>query len=288
MSGKLVLVGTPIGNLEDFSPRALRALQEADFIAAEDTRVSRGLCTHFGVQKPMVSYFEHNARRRGEEIVRRIEAGEVCALVTDAGMPCISDPGEDIVALCAERNLPVEVVPGPNAAVSALAVSGLPTGRFVFEGFLGTDRRERDERLRELCAERRTIIFYEAPHRLVRTLEDLYAAFGERRTALVRELTKIHEETLRLPLSKAAAHFREAEPRGEYVIIVEGALAPAGEEVSLEEAVSMTLSRAQSGVPLPKAAREVAALTGYARAALYSGALRAREDGAEGAFSNRG
>ncbi len=288
MSGKLVLVGTPIGNLEDLSPRALRALREADFIAAEDTRVSAKLCTHFGVQKPMVSYFEHNARRRGEEIIRRIEAGEVCALVTDAGMPCISDPGEGIVALCAQRDLPVEVVPGPSAFVTALAVSGLPAGRFVFEGFLDTGRRERDERLQELRAERRTIIFYEAPHRLARTLADLYTAFGERRTALVRELTKIHEETLRLPLSKAVERFREMEPRGEFVIVVEGAPAPAAEEIPLEEAVSMTLSRAQAWLPLSKAAREVAALTGYARTALYSGALRARENRAEEDPSGRG
>lgn len=279
MSGKLVLVGTPIGNLEDFSPRALRALQEADLIAAEDTRVSRKLCTHFGVQKPMISYFEHNAHRRGEEIAARIENGEVCALVTDAGMPCISDPGEEIVALCAQRGIAVEVVPGPNAAVSALAVSGLPTGRFVFEGFLPAERRERSERLEEISSERRTLIFYEAPHRLLRTLEELHAALGERRIALVKELTKVHETVLRTTLSEAIAHLQEQPPRGEYVIIMEGA--PKKEEqreFTLEEAVTLTLSTAASGMPLSRAAKEVAALTGHARAALYAGALKQKEE----------
>lgn len=223
LGGVLYLVGTPIGNLSDISERALKVLSEVDFIAAEDTRNSGKLLSYFDIKKPMVSYFEHNKRERGEIIVSRIEAGESCALITDAGMPAISDPGEDIVRICAERGVPVSVVPGPCAAVSALAMSGLFTGKFVFEGFLSTANNERREALESLQNERRTIIFYEAPHKLRGTLADLMKAFGNRKISLCRELTKLNEEVLRMTLSEAIAYYEENQPRGEYVLVLEGA-----------------------------------------------------------------
>ena len=221
--GTLYLVGTPIGNLSDISERALKVLSEVDFIAAEDTRNSGKLLSYFGIKKPMVSYFEHNKRERGEAIVARIEAGEACALVTDAGMPAISDPGEDIVRICAEKGVPVSVVPGPCAAISALAMSGLFTGKFTFEGFLSTANNERRDALEALKNERKTIIFYEAPHKLRGTLADLYKAFGNRKISLCRELTKLNEEVLRMTLEGAIAYYEENQPRGEYVLIMEGA-----------------------------------------------------------------
>ena len=223
LGGVLYLVGTPIGNLSDISERALKVLSEVDFIAAEDTRNSGKLLSYFDIKKPMVSYFEHNKRERGEMIVSRIEAGESCALITDAGMPAISDPGEDIVRICAERGVPVSVVPGPCAAVSALAMSGLFTGKFVFEGFLSTANNERREALESLQNERRTIIFYEAPHKLRGTLADLMKAFGDRKISLCRELTKLNEEVLRMTISEAIAYYEENQPRGEYVLVLEGA-----------------------------------------------------------------
>ena len=223
LGGTLYLVGTPIGNLADISERALKVLSEVDFIAAEDTRNSGKLLSYFGIKKPMMSYFEHNKRERGEMIVSRIEGGESCALITDAGMPAISDPGEDIVRICAEKGVPVSVVPGPCAAVSALAVSGLFTGKFVFEGFLSTATNERREALENLKNETRTVIFYEAPHKLKGTLADLYKAFGNRKISLCRELTKINEEILRFTLEGAIAYYEENAPRGEYVLVMEGA-----------------------------------------------------------------
>ena len=229
----LYVVGTPIGNLGDFSPRAVEILKQVDFIAAEDTRVTLKLLNHFGIQKPLVSYYEHNLRQRGQEILRRLEAGETAAVVSDAGMPCISDPGEDLVRLCAQAGVEVQVIPGPSAAVSALAVSGLPTSRFTFEGFLSTNRKNRGEHLDSLKQERRTMIFYEAPHKLPTTLEDLKEAFGgDRRIALCRELTKLHEQVLRMDLEQAAAYARETPPRGEYVLVVEGCPEPEGEAMN--------------------------------------------------------
>jgi 16S rRNA (cytidine1402-2'-O)-methyltransferase len=220
----LYLVGTPIGNLADITERAKKVLSEVDFIAAEDTRASGKLLAYYGIKKPLISYFEHNKRERGEVIVSRIlETGESCALITDAGMPAISDPGEDLVRLCAERGVRVSVVPGPCAAVSALAMSGLFTGKFVFEGFLPTGKGERREALTALKDEKRTVIFYEAPHKLKRTLADLFEAFGERKISLCRELTKINEEVIRTTLESAIAYYEEREPRGEYVLIMEGA-----------------------------------------------------------------
>lgn len=221
--GTLYLVTTPIGNLSDLSERAKKVLAGVDFIAAEDTRNSAKLLALFGIKQPMVSYYEHNKRERGEIICARIEAGESCALVTDAGMPGISDPGEDIVKLCAERNIPVTAVPGPCAAMTALTLSGLFTAKFAFEGFLTTNKGERMKRLKTLKTDDRTLIFYEAPHKLRATLSDLFEIFGDRRISLCRELTKLNEEIIRTTLSDAVSLYSEHEPRGEYVLVVEGA-----------------------------------------------------------------
>ncbi len=222
-AGTLYLVATPIGNLADLSERAIKVLSEVDFIAAEDTRNSLRLLSHLGISKPMVSYFEHNKRERGEQIAARLESGESCALITDAGTPAISDPGEDMVALCAARSIPVTSVPGPVASITALTLSGLPTGRFTFEGFLSVNKSERRARLEELKSEKRTMLFHEAPHKLCATLDDFLTYFGkDRRIAICRELTKTHEEILRMTLSDAVAYHQTTAPRGEYVLVVEG------------------------------------------------------------------
>ncbi len=222
-SGVLYLVATPIGNLGDLSERAVKVLSEVDFIAAEDTRNSMRLLTHLGISKPMVSYFEHNKRERGEQIAERLENGESCALITDAGTPAISDPGEDMVALCAARGIRVSSIPGPVASIVALTLSGLPTGRFTFEGFLSVNKAERRAHLSELQNERRTMLFHEAPHKLKATLKDLAAAFGsDRRIAICRELTKLNEEVLRMTLGEATVYYESNEPRGEYVLVLAG------------------------------------------------------------------
>lgn len=223
-SGVLYLVATPIGNLADLSERAIKVLTDVDFIAAEDTRNSMKLLSYLGISKPMVSYFEHNKRERGEQIAQRLEAGESCALITDAGTPAISDPGEDMVALCAAKGIKVSSIPGPVASITALTLSALPTGRFCFEGFLSVNKAERRQRLHELSNETRTMLFHEAPHKLRATLKDLSSAFGsDRRIALCRELTKLNEEVLRLTLGEAIDYYTDREPRGEYVLVVEGA-----------------------------------------------------------------
>lgn len=219
----LYLVPTPIGNLTDISERALKVLSEVDFVAAEDTRNTGLLLSRYGISKPLISYFEHNKRERGEIIVARIEAGESCALVTDAGTPAISDPGEDLVRLCAERGITVTSIPGACAAITALTLSGLSTGRFAFEGFLSTNKTDRREHLESLRYDRHTLIFYEAPHKLRATLDDLFTAFGDRRISLCRELTKLNEEVSRTTLSAAIEYYNENSPRGEYVLILEGA-----------------------------------------------------------------
>lgn len=221
MSGILYVTGTPIGNLGDFSPRAAETLESVDFIAAEDTRVTLKLLNHFGIKKPMVSYFEHNKRERGEIICNRIEQGENCAIVTDAGMPCISDPGEDLIKLCEERGIKTVVIPGPSAVISALAVSGLETGRFTFEGFLSVNKKSRNEHLDSLKNEHRTMIFYEAPHKLPQTLRDLYSFFGDRKL-IVRELTKVHEEVIRTTTKYAAENYADGSLKGEFVLVLEG------------------------------------------------------------------
>lgn len=273
MSGILYLVGTPIGNLGDFSPRAIQTLKEADFIAAEDTRVTLKLLNHFSVKKPMVSYFEHNRRERGEQIVARMLAGESCALVTDAGMPAVSDPGEDLVALCHERGIRVCAVPGPAAFVTALALSGLPAGRFTFEGFLSVNKRSRKEHLASLAGEARTMIFYEAPHKLPATLRDLYAALGDRRIAIVREITKVHEEVLRTTLGQAVGAYADGGLRGEIVLVIEGAEAPAQDAVLLEDAVEIARGRMAAGQSASDAARQTARETGLKKGDLYKALL---------------
>ena len=274
MSGTLYLVATPIGNLNDFSPRGIATLEQVDFIAAEDTRVSVKLLNHFGVKKPLVSYHEHNHVSAGQSILRRLMAGESCALVTDAGTPAVSDPGEDLVALCAEAGVPVISIPGCCAAVNALAVSGLPTGRFTFEGFLTTNKKSRREHLQSLIGERRTMLFHEAPHKLCTTLEDLCQTFGpQRRIALCRELTKLHEETLRTTLGEAVEYYRTHTPKGEYVLVLAGEEAAEGPVLSLEDAVEQVLARKMNGERMKDAVRQVAQETGLSRNTLYQAAL---------------
>ena len=277
MSGKLYLVATPIGNLGDLSPRAAETLAAADFVAAEDTRVSLKLLNHFNIKKPLVSYHEHNQAISGPAILNRLLSGETCALVTDAGTPAVSDPGEGLVALCAENGVEVLAIPGCCAAVSALAVSGLPTGRFVFEGFLPVNRGERRERLAELAGEERTMILYEAPHRLRATLADLAEALGDRRITLCRELTKLHEETRRTTLSEALARYTENDPKGEFVLVLAGRERPAERAVTLEEGVDMVLSRREKGERMKDAVRQVASDTGLGRNELYQAALQAAQ-----------
>ncbi len=279
MSGTLTVVGTPIGNLGDFSPRAQEALAEADFIAAEDTRVTMKLLAHFGIRKPLVSYFEHNKRERGELICRRIEAGENCALVSDAGMPAISDPGEQLVAQCAERGIRVVAVPGPSAVVTALALSGLPTGRFTFEGFLSVNKKSRREHLEKLKGEERTMVFYEAPHKLAGTLADLLEALGDRRVALARELTKVHEEVLRTTLALAARQSGLGGAKGEFVLVVEGA-APAAPApgATVEEAAALALRYAEEGVSASEAARRAAGETGLKKGQVYRALLALQQE----------
>lgn len=270
---KLYLVGTPIGNLSDFSPRAIETLRIVDFIAAEDTRVTLKLLNRFEISKPMVSYYQHNLRERGEQIVARILSGESCALVTDAGMPAISDPGEDLVRLCAEAGVEIVSVPGPSAAVTALAMSGLNTSRFTFEGFLSTNRQSRREHLESLADERRTMIFYEAPHKLRTTLSDLTAAFGqERRIALCRELTKLHEEVIRTTLGLAVARYADADstaPRGEFVLVVEGAPEITAPTVTLEQAIALARSFVAEGQSVSAASKQAAQQTGFKKSDIY-------------------
>lgn len=274
MSGTLYLVATPIGNLGDFSPRAVETLETADFIAAEDTRVSVKLLNHFQTKKPLVSYHQHNHVTAGRAILERLLAGESCALVTDAGTPAISDPGEDLVRLCAENGVEVLSIPGCCAAVNALAVSGLPTGRFTFEGFLSVNKKARREHLTSLLEEERTMIFHEAPHKLLNTLEDLSAAFGpDRPVALCRELTKLHEETIRTTLGQALERYRETAPKGEFVLVVAGRPPRQEAAVTAEEAVERVLALRDQGMRLKDAARQVAADTGLSKNELYAAAL---------------
>jgi 16S rRNA (cytidine1402-2'-O)-methyltransferase len=273
MAGTLYLVGTPIGNLGDLSPRALETLRAVDFIAAEDTRVTRKLLNRFDIKKQLVCYFEHNRAEMGEKILDRLLGGESCALVTDAGMPAISDPGEDIVRSCAEQGVTVCAIPGPSALVTALAVSGLPTQRFTFEGFLAVSGKSRREHLECLRDERRTMVFYEAPHKLLRTLQDLLAVFGDRDVALCRELTKLHEEIIRTTLSAAIARFAEAPPRGEFVLVLRGAPEPAAPEMTLAEALALVAGHRAAGKSLKEACRLAAADSGFGANELYARAI---------------
>lgn len=277
--GTLYLVATPIGNLSDLSDRAKKVLSEVDFVAAEDTRNTGKLLACFGIKRELISYFEHNKRERGAVILDRVAAGEAAALVTDAGMPAISDPGEDIVRLAAERGIRVSIVPGCCAAVSALALSALATGRFAFEGFLSTNRHERNERLAEVKDERRTMIFYEAPHKLKNTLADLSTLFGEeRKIALCREMTKINEEIVRTTLGDAVKLYESREPRGEYVLIVEGAAEagikkdandPDAEALSSLSPADHVAHYVAAGLPKMDAVKAAAKDRGLSKSAFY-------------------
>lgn len=273
MAGQLILVGTPIGNLGDMSPRAVEAMEGCDFIAAEDTRVTMKLLNHFQIKKPLVSYYEHNKRSSGEVITGRILAGENCVLVTDAGMPAISDPGENIVDKCHELGIHVTCVPGPSAVVTALAMSGMPSGRFAFEGFLSVNKKSRREHLLSIKNEKRTMIFYEAPHKLPAMLADMYEALGDRRVAIVRELTKIHEEVIRTTLKEAAARYSDEGgeiPRGEFVVIVDGAPEDdSAKEYTVEEAAGMARMLIEGGMSSSEAAKEAAKTTGLKKGDIY-------------------
>lgn len=270
MSGILYVVGTPIGNLGDLSPRAVEVLSSVDFIAAEDTRVTLKLLNHFEIKKPMISYFEHNKRERGEIICSRIEAGESCAIVTDAGMPCISDPGEELVRQCAERGIKTAAVPGPSAVISALAVSGLTTGRFTFEGFLSTSKKSRNEHLEQLKGERRTMIFYEAPHKLSATLKDMFNTFGDRKISIVREITKIHEEVIRTTLGKAVENYGDGSLKGEIVLVIEGSSEAVDDEAfTLEQAVQLAMKFADEGSSMSESAKQSAKITGFKKNDIY-------------------
>ncbi len=269
MAGSLYVVGTPIGNLSDFSPRAIETLQNCDFIAAEDTRVTLKLLNRFEIKKPMVSYYEHNRRERGEMILSRIAAGENCALVTDAGMPAISDPGEDLVNLCHMHGIRVESVPGPTAFATAVAVSGLPSGRFTFEGFLSVNKPSRREHLESLKTERRTMVFYEAPHKLPATLNDMLEAFGDRELALVRELTKLHETVERTTLRSAAQKYAETPPKGEFVLVIAGYPETEAPQKTIEEACAYAREKTAAGCSVNEAAKAAAKWSGIKKSAIY-------------------
>ena len=275
MAGMLYLVPTPIGNLGDISQRCRETLEAADFIAAEDTRVSLKLLNHLGIKKSLVSYYEHNKAFKGDKIVERILAGETCALVSDAGSPAISDPGEDLVKQCAAAGITVCAIPGPCAAITALSISGQATGRFCFEGFLSTAKKSRKEHLESLKTEQRTMIFYEAPHKLVSTLEDLAEAFGEDRgISLCRELTKLHEEVVRTTLGEAVAKYTENPPKGEFVLIVAGA-EPVQKEVPTEtDAASRVAQLMEEGLSRKDAVKQTAKELGLPKNVVYDIALK--------------
>ncbi len=268
MNGKLYVVGTPIGNLGDWSPRAIETMKNVDFIAAEDTRVTLKLLNHFGIKKEMVSYYEHNKRERGEMIIERIQNGESCAIVTDAGMPAISDPGEDLVRLCHENGIAVESVPGPTAFATALAIAGMNTGRFTFEGFLSVTKKSRRAHLEELVDEKRTMVFYEAPHKLTATLGDMLQYFGNRHIAIVREITKIHEEVQRTTLADAFERYSTEKPKGEIVLIIEGKKAEMN-ETTLEDAVEQARALVDGGMSINDAAKEIAKNTPFKKSDIY-------------------
>lgn len=274
MAGMLYLVPTPIGNLGDISTRCREILAQADFIAAEDTRVTLKLLNHLELRKPLVSYYEHNKSFKGEKILERILAGETCALVSDAGSPAISDPGEDLVRQCVEAGVTVSAIPGPCAVITALSISGLPTGRFTFEGFLSTAKKSRAEHLDALKNETRTMVFYEAPHKLLNTLRDMAAVFGsERRISLCRELTKLHEEVVRTTLGEAMESYTQTPPKGEFVLVLAGAQPQIEVACTLEEAAARAAALMAQGLSRKDAARQAAQETGLPKNAIYDATL---------------
>ena len=275
MAGMLYLVPTPIGNLGDISQRCRETLEQADFIAAEDTRVSLKLLNHLGIRKSLVSYYEHNKAFKGEKIVERILAGETCALVSDAGSPAISDPGEDLVKLCHEAGIVVCAIPGPCAAITALSISGQATGRFCFEGFLSTAKKSRREHLESLAREQRTMIFYEAPHKLLTTLQDMAAVFGEDRPiSLCRELTKLHEEVVRSTLGEAVEKYTQNTPKGEFVLIIAGAPEEEKEVASEEDAATRVQQLMDAGMSRKDAVKQTAKELNLPKNVVYDAALK--------------
>ncbi|MBQ3936766.1 MAG: 16S rRNA (cytidine(1402)-2'-O)-methyltransferase [Ruminococcus sp.] len=276
--GTLYVVGTPIGNLGDMTYRAVETLEKVDFICAEDTRVSAKLLNYFEIKAPLVSYHEHNAAQVGAGICDRLAAGENAAIITDAGMPCISDPGELLVKMCAQRGIKVEVVPGPSAVISGLAISGLDTRRFQFEGFLPVAKKQRSEQLAQASKSTHTLIFYEAPHKLQGTLEDMLTFFGDRKISLCRELTKLHEEVIRTTLAQAVQMYREVKPKGEFVLVIEGAkdseLSPAE---TIEQALEQVKTLMQKGMRGADACRQIAKATGFSKGELYTKLLEQKE-----------
>ena len=275
MAGMLYLVPTPIGNLGDISQRCRETLEQADFIAAEDTRVSLKLLNHLGIRKSLVSYYEHNKAFKGEKIVERILAGETCALVSDAGSPAISDPGEDLVKLCHDAGIVVCAIPGPCAAITALSISGQATGRFCFEGFLSTAKKSRREHLESLVKEQRTMIFYEAPHKLLTTLEDMAAVFGEDRSiSLCRELTKLHEEVVRTTLGQAIEKYTENPPKGEFVLIVAGAEPEEKETATPDDAAARVEQLMTEGMSRKDAIKQTAKELNLPKNVVYDAALK--------------
>ncbi len=268
--GILYIVATPIGNLSDISPRAAAAFESADFIAAEDTRVSAKLLNHLGIKKPMVSYYEHNLKQRTQYILQRVIDGETCALCSDAGTPAISDPGEMIVAKAHECGVKVEPIPGACAAMAALCASGQITSRFVFEGFLPTNKRQKKQRLIALKQEERTIIFYEAPHKLKTTLQDLSDMFEkERSLSICRELTKLHEEIFVTDISGAIQHYNNIAPKGEFVLVMQGARPKEAEQITLQEAVLMAKEFIKQGLSVSAASKKAAEKSGFAKNEIY-------------------
>lgn len=275
MSGMLYLVGTPIGNLGDITERQLEILDSVSFIAAEDTRVTRKLLAHFDLHTVLVSYHEHSPETVVQQIIERLLAGENCACVTDAGMPCISDPGAILVQRCIEENIAIQVVPGPSAVISALAVSGQDTTRFCFEGFLSVTKKQRFSHLESLKKERRTMVFYEAPHKLVNTLRDMLDAFGDRSVSICRELTKIHEEVRKTTLSEALAYYEKNVPRGEFVLVIAGAQdSQQDEKPALDAVIAIAKERIEQGERASDVCRELAAETGYPKRALYQAVVQ--------------
>ncbi|MBQ2327452.1 MAG: 16S rRNA (cytidine(1402)-2'-O)-methyltransferase [Clostridia bacterium] len=273
MQGKLYVVATPIGNLGDFSPRAVETLNTVDFIAAEDTRVGAKLLNKFGIKKPQVSYFEHNKRQKGQYIASRILEGESCAIITDAGTPAISDPGTDLVDICRNEGIEIVSVPGPSAIITALSISGMDCGRFCFEGFLSTSKKSRFEHLKETAREKRTMVFYEAPHKLLRTLEDMLEYYGDRPIALCRELTKMHEEVVRTTIAAAIEKYTETPPKGEFVLII-GGWVPTDEELmegvpTMEMMLSEVQALVDEGTKLSSAVKTVSQKYGVSKNALY-------------------
>ena len=275
MPGMLYLVPTPIGNLGDISPRCAQTLADADFIAAEDTRVSLKLLNHLGIKKSLVSYYEHNKAFKGNVILERILAGETCALVSDAGSPAISDPGEELVKQCAEAGVTVCAIPGPCAVITALSISGQSTGRFCFEGFLSTAKKSRREHLESLVSEHRTMVFYEAPHKLLNTLEDMAAVFGkDRPISLCRELTKLHEEVVRTTLGAAVEKYQRNPPKGEFVLVVAGAPVPVLETATEADAAARVAQLMESGLSRKDAIKQTAVELNLPKNVVYDAALQ--------------